>query len=503
MCICPYIWGMNKKTIISLSLITLVAIIATLIFWLSRTGRIKTPAVHAIPADAEFILEIYNPFETGRKNLQYPFWKLSDSNSFVQSFIHDFNILDSLIRNNEKTQEFFRETTLYVSAHPFQNQTQWLFLCNINRTIKSHFIDQFVVKANKAYTMNKIETNWGIIKRIQISNEGQFLHYALKNNIWIASMHIEQVKSALQTIHEKNGYTAQPDYEKLMKLQPENQGITALTNIKGLIKVVSLFWELGNVSPDFISFTIPGHYTFQFDSLKIVAEGILPKDSSQTIMEYLLPVASVNWKIENQFIPANTHTVLSYHISPDMYKLKQTQWIHLLRGCTHTLLFRDSTKEHTWLILPVENNATSILEQICDSILTDTVMANISIPWGNINNNPKEDLQWLPFHTLLPLFQVAGMIENRLILAQSKESFFRYYDEIKLDSMAENNIFAVPGGESTTGRFSWQIWIKPKIFLSYDNELKKHSINSSSLEYIILRCVNKNNFVRAYLELRY
>lgn len=490
---------MKKKTIISITLFTLVTIIAILIFWITRNERAKTPAVHAIPADAELILEIYNPFETGRKNLQYPLWNINDSLSFVHSFIYDFNILDSLIRNNEKTQEFFRETTLYVSAHPFQNQTQWLFLCNINRTIKSHFIDQFIVKANKAYSLNKIETEWGTIKRIQISNNGRFLHYALKNNIWIASMHIEQVKSALQTIHEKNGYTTLPYYEKLMKLQLNNQGIIALASLKGLFDFSTRYLELEILKPYFSTLSIiPGHYTLQFDSLKIQAEGIQPKDSLQTTFEYKLPVSSVNWKTENQFVPNHTYAVLSYLISPELYSPSKTQWIHQLRGCVHLLFFADSTEDHTWLILPAENNALDVLEQLCDSVVTDTTITEISIPWGNINITQKEDFQWLPFQAILPPMQVAGIIENRLVLAQNKESVLKYYHELKSDSLSENQAFSLPGRESATVKFSWQIWIKPKT----NNASNQQSLKSS-LEQIILRFVNKNNLIRIDLELQF
>lgn len=484
---------MKRKKIILIALLVLVAISIVLVFFFSKASRIKTPAIHAIPADAEFILEVFNPFETGRRNLQYPFWKLTDSIPSIQSFLKDFNDLDSLIRNNEKTQEFFRETTLYISSHSYQHQTQWLFVCNINNTIKSHFIDQFVVKANKDYSLEKIETDYGTIKRMQLSDKQRFLHYALKNNIWIASMHLEQVKSALRTIEEKNGYTAQPDYEKLMKLQPENTGITLLASIKGLLGWASRTWEMETILPAMEQFSTPGHYTLEFDSLNIFAKGIHPLSETLTI-ESNLPEVATDWKKESRYIPAEVQTVLSYHVSPNVFKQSEHAWLEKLNGCAHLLMYTEVSEHYAWMILPVEDEVQGILEEICDSLITDSLLVDYPITWGTISQ--KDILKRLPFHAIDTAWNVAAIIQNRLILANSKESIVAYHQELNRQTMADNDMFLKSVQGASQGKFSWQLWIKPiPINSSNDSSVETYK-RTSFVESVCIRWSNRKELVR-------
>lgn len=484
---------MKKKIIVFLSLILITAISAFLIYWFSRSGRIKTPAVHAIPADAEFIVEIFNPFETGRKNLEYLFWDLTDSIPAVQSFKKDFFELDSLIRNNEKTQEFFREATLYISSHPYHDQTQWLFMCNIHSSIKSHFIDQFVVKANKEHSLDKVDTEYGVIKRIQIERGQRFLHYALKNNIWIASMHFEQVKSALQTIEEKNGYTAQPDFERLMKLQTENTGITVTASIKGLFDWASRIWDMEAVLPVVSQLSIPSHFTLQFDSLKIQAKGIQPVALTGQL-EAELPELITEWKNESRFIPAESHTILSYQVSSNLFKKAESSWVQSLKGCAHSILFSDVSENHTWLVLPVEDEVPLVLNQLCDSVITDSSLANYPITWGNILQ--KEELKLLPFHNMNSSLNIAGIIENRLILAKTKESLLAYHKELSRQTMAERDEFikSVQGDNNT--KFSWLLWFKPMPAATLAQEETQPIHQASIIESVCVRWSNRKDLVR-------
>lgn len=484
---------MKRKKIILITLLVLISISIVLVFFFSKTSRIKTPAIHAIPADAEFILEVFNPFETGRRNLQYRFWKLTDSIASIQSFLKDFNDLDSLIRNNEKTQEFFRETTLYISSHSFQGKTRWLFLCNINKSIKAHFIDQFIVKANKDFTLEKIETDFGTIKRMQLKDKNRFLHYALKNNIWIASMHLEQVKAALRTIEEKNGYTAQPDYQKLMKLQPENTGITLLASIKGLLSWASRTWEMETILPAMEQFSTPGHYTLEFDSLNIHAKGIHPLPETLTI-ESNLPEVATDWKKESRYIPAEVQTVLSYHISPNVFKQSEHAWLEKLNGCGHFLLYTDVSENYNWMILPVEEEVQGILEEICDSVITDSLMFDYPITWGTISQ--KEILKRLPFYALNTTWNVAANLKDRLILANSKESLVAYHQKLNRQTMADNELFLKSVQGSGQGKFSWQLWLKPIPINSSDDSYIETYKHFSFIESVCIRWSNRKELAR-------
>lgn len=485
---------MKKKTIIFLSLIIfLVAMIATLVFWQSRPARVKTPAIYAIPADAEFILEIYNPFETGRKILQYPFWNLSDSISSVQSFVHDFNFLDSLIRNNEKTKEFFRETILYISSHPFNGQTQWLFLCNINNTIKSHFIDQFVVKANKDYRLEKIETSFGIIKRMQILDNKRFLHYVLKNNIWIASMHFELVQAALRTIEEKNGFTTLQDFEKLMMLEPNNTDITLLASLKSLLGWANRTWNVETILPTKEQFTVFGHFILQFDSLKIQAKGIQPFAAIQQI-ENELPEKTTNWKIESNFIPAEIQHLLSYHILPKFFNHIENSWLQEVKGCAHVMVLNDDVESHTWLILPVEDDPKLILNQLCDSVITDSLHNSLTTAWGYIKYN--NQLNLLPFHTIDTTLHVTGIIKNRLIFAKTKESLKTYYEKLHQQTLFQSEDFLKYFQGSNNNKFSWLMWFKP-FAMKQQVEINHHQ---DFIHSIILKYNNRKDFVRTLIE---
>ncbi|MCX7744936.1 MAG: hypothetical protein N2167_10280 [Flavobacteriales bacterium] len=485
---------MKRNKIILVTLLVPLVISLVFLFFFYKVSRIKTPAIHAIPADAEFILEVFNPFETGRRNLQLPFWKLADSISSIQSFIKDFNDLDSLIRTNEKTQEFFRETTLYISSHPFHHQTQWLFVCNINKTIKSHFIDQFVVKANKDYQLEKIETDYGTIKRIQLSDKKRFLHYALKNNIWIASMHLEQVKSALKTIAEKNGYTAQPNYEKLMKLHPENTGITAITNIKGLLCWASRIWELEAIRPTMEQFSIPGHYTLRFDSLNIHAKGIHPL-SELLLIENELPDVATDWNMETRFIPAEVHTTLSFHISPALFKQSDQTWLTKLHGCAHMLLYTDFSERFTWLVLPVDDEIFGLLEEISDLVIIDSLVGDYPIAWGYISQKDKDVIKQLPFHAIDTSWNVAGMLQNRLLLANSKESLYMYHRELNRQTMADNDNFIKSVQRNGQSKFSWQLWFKP-FSIQTSEELTQNKLLASLIESVCIQWSNRKELVR-------
>ncbi len=484
---------MKRKKIILIILLVLTALSVVFIFFFSKANRLKTPAIHAIPADAEFILEVYNPFETGRRNLQYPFWRLTDSITSIELFLKDFNDLDSLIRNNEKTQEFFRQTTLYISSHSYQHQTHWLFVCNINKTIKSHFIDQFVVKANKDYTLDKIETDYGTIKRMQLSDKQRFFYYALKNNIWIASMHLEQVKSALRTIEEKNGYTTQPDYEKLMKLQPENTGITLLASIKGLLGWASRTWDMETILPAIEQFSALGHYTLEFDSLNIHAKGIHPLLETLTI-ESNLPEVATDWKKESRYIPAEVQTILSYTVSPNVFKKSAHSWLEKLNGCAHILLYTDFTSHYNWMILPVEEDAKEILEEICDSVIIDSLIIDYPITWGTISQ--KDILKQLPFHAIDTTWNVAAILQNRLILANSKESIVAYHQELNRQTMTDNDLFLKSVQGTGQGKFSWQLWLKPiPINSSVESSVERNK-PISFIESVCIRWSNRKELVR-------
>lgn len=492
---------MNKKKrnwIIGISVSIFILIVVSF-FLLQPVFRKKSSATEAIPADAEMIFELKDPFGIGKRWLKMSFWSSLDTLPEVKQFIADFLPLDSIIRTHESTAEFFTNATLYASLHLTPKGYRILYTCNLNGKFKEHFIDQFVVKSNKTHPLEKITYEHGSIRRMKLSLSNRFLHYAIKEDIWIASFDINMVESALLTLHKKNGFPTRNDFELLMATKP-------VASPFGLIcSPASLFRLAGFLSNnDFQTLLLPdafqsGQFSIEPDSMSIHLNGLFPLVRNKGWM-HALPEKEDNLQSGLSQIPMRSGMVLAFHSSGLTHLLPQNRLVPFMDGPAYITTRYDnySSQTHTWLIFRTNDESRRITEQLGDSLINmttnDSALCSIlhdsllfaNFPLGKLFSSIS---YYITHHN------------NYLIISATEDAIRFYHQEIQKGSMQGYPLYEKAFASENKRSVSWTLWLQPSLL----NNSKMQNAESASLsgifETLSIRWSNKKEIARCFIKI--
>lgn len=489
----------NKKRnwIIGASVISILLLVA-LFFILRPVFRKKSPAIEAIPVDAEMVFEMYNPFEQGRQLLALPIWSTLDTIPAIQQFINDFRPLDSLIKNHEGLSEFFAETTLYASLHHTRNGYRLLYTCNLKGALKEYFIDQFAVKSNKTHPLEKIPYEHGIIRRMRLSLSNRFINYAIKENIWIASFDIGLVESALATLHNKNGFTKREDYHRLISMQPPSTPFSLVGSLASMFKFSAAY--TGTELEHLLSADAQqiGEFSVALDSHGVNLNGLFPIISNKGwIHSFPENEETVNNCLP--YIPTRTGFILNFHAEGIKKLLPNHILTSLMAGPVAISSRYDSYHQqlHTWLIFRTNDDSKHITEQLGDSLislsLTDSALCSI--------RHDSSLLASFPFGDLLKAstYYITHK-DNFLIISPLLASISFYHQEIGKGSMRNYPLYKNAFSTNNKQSASWTLWVQPSLLHSFSDEKSDDVPVQQLFETISIKWTNKKEIARCQIQ---
>lgn len=198
---------MAKRTLIIIVIFLAVAFMATGVwYFLLRKRKVTSvdSALRAIPADALFIADIRDPFNTASSVFSTQVWQNFAADSAWIEFQQDIGYLDSAMSSSEMTADLFNDRSLYVSLHPSQGGKPYiLYTFLVPRNIKTLSADRFIQSLTDHEKVEKIGNKEPKIRMLR-THKGKNLYYCLFKGFFAASPDLSIVEKAIaQSLSEK------------------------------------------------------------------------------------------------------------------------------------------------------------------------------------------------------------------------------------------------------------------------------------------------------------
>lgn len=361
---------MAKRTLIIIVIFLAVAFAATGVwYFLLRKRKVTSvdSALRAIPADALFIADIRDPFNTASSVFDTQVWQNFATDSTWTEFQQDIEYLDSAMSGSEMTADLFSDRSLYVSLHPSQGGKPYiLYTFLVPRNIKTLSADRFIQSLTDHEKVEKIGNKEPKIRMLR-TNKGKNLYYCLFKGFFAASQDLSTVEKSISQSLSGKGL---PEETAFMSVYDKGDSRSALKVYLRAGNITSLLpWLQNELLPD-----IAGQWNAVTDGWLAFDIGIR-EDQVQFSGMAALPDTSVIRKIL-----ASQETAI-----PQTWEWIPTE--HYFAATYHT-----SYTYHT-------GNGTDITDELCDGEYSIFYTPATGIPYSTqlafLSHTPEKIFSWI------------------------------------------------------------------------------------------------------------
>ncbi len=227
-----------RKFLIPGALILLIALSFIAIFDLVPLGfqTERKSVFSAVPADAAFIIKYNNTPKTLEKFEALPYWKVMKHIDLVHKVNEGFDLLDTLLANNDQ-QQIYTQAQVLFSAHLIKaTDFDFLHLISPKQTIDLEEMIQLAGFSAEKRTYEQIE-----IFDIPIDDNGATYTCAYPNGIFMGSLTPFLVEAAILNMNSEKSLINDPDFQQVNKLAGDHFDATIFINFTYLSRFSSIY----------------------------------------------------------------------------------------------------------------------------------------------------------------------------------------------------------------------------------------------------------------------